>query len=190
MDALEKIIITIMAFLDKKNLCTEHELLNDLTKNNIPPFDQLNIKRSKDLFSAHFLIMHSLYLLQNRYFEQKSYYLKIEAIKIERLSYVSNKDGVAQHDPLKEYYLDINHYFKTSEEEVNELLNSFWKKYLAQDEREKALMILELPSDADYHSIKKQYRKLAQQHHPDKGGCSQYFAKISAAKDILEKLHN
>jgi len=190
MDALEKIITSIMTFLDQNNPCTEHELLKNLIDTTVPPFDQLNIKQSKDLFNAHFLIMHALYQLQNRYFEERRYCLKIEAIKIERLSYISNKDGLAQHDPLKTYYLDINHYFKTSEEEVNGLLNSFWEKYLAQDDRQKALITLELPSDADYHSVKKQYRKLAQQHHPDKGGCNQYFAEISAAKDILEKLHH
>jgi hypothetical protein len=195
MDELNKIKQTITLFLDEKNPCTEHEILSTLKDKKISPFDQLDLKQSKDLFCAHFLTMHALYQLQNDYLHHQLYNLNIQSIKIERHPYLSstrtgeNVDTLTQHDPLKDYYLDISHYFETSENEVNELLNSFWKKYLAQDDKQQALNTLDLPANSDYASIKKQYRLLAQKHHPDKGGCGKYFAKINAAKNILDTLY-
>jgi DnaJ-class molecular chaperone len=44
---------------------------------------------------------------------------------------------------------------------------------------------LGVPRDADHDTIKKAYRKLAMQHHPDKGGDPTQFQKISEAYDIL-----
>ena len=204
MDELDKITQAITNFLDKKNPCTEHEIISKLKMDQISPFDQLNIQNSKDLFCAHFLTMHALYQLQNEYLSKQQHCLDIHSIKIERHPYYSNtaltksttenelSENIApptQHDPLKDYYLDISHYFETSENEVNELLNSFWKKYLAQDDKQQALTTLELPANSSYNTIKRQYRLLAQKHHPDKGGCGKYFAKINAAKSILDTLY-
>jgi len=195
MDELKTITQAITTYLDNKNPCTEHEIISKLKADKISPFDQLNLQHSKDLFCAHFLTMHALYQLQNEYFCKQQYCLEIQSVKIERLPYFSNTvinenaDPLIQHDPLKDYYLDISHYFETSENEVNELLSSFWKKYLAQDDKQQALKTLELPANSSYEVIKKQYRLMAQKHHPDKGGCSKYFTKINAAKSILDKLY-
>jgi hypothetical protein len=139
--------------------------------------------------------MHALYKLQNDYLSKQQYYLDIQAIKIARRPYFSNavmnenEDPLTHYDPLKDYYLDISHYFETSEHDVNELLNSFWKKYLAQDDKQDALNTLKLPENSSYTTIKKQYRLLAQKHHPDKGGCGKHFAKINAAKSILDTFY-
>jgi hypothetical protein len=195
MDELNNITQTISTFLEKKNPCTEHEILRKLKSDKVAPFDQLNLKHSKDLFCAHFLTMHALYQLQNDYLGKQQYCLEIHSIKIERRPYFSDSTtndsppSLTFHDPLKDYYLDISHYFETSENEVNELLNSFWKTYLAQDDKQQALTTLELPANSSYASIKKQYRLLAQKHHPDKGGCGKYFAKINAAKSILDTFY-
>jgi len=189
MNELKTITQVITAFLDNNNPCTEHEILSMLQADKVGPFDQLNLKHSKDLFCAHFLTMHALYQLQNEYLSKQQYCLDIQSVKIERTHYIKNSEGLMHHDPLKDYYLDISHYFETSENEVNELLSSFWKKYLAQDDKQQALKTLELPANSSYEVIKKQYRLMAQKHHPDKGGCSKYFTKINAAKSILDKLY-
>lgn len=44
---------------------------------------------------------------------------------------------------------------------------------------------LGVPRDADQETIKKAYRKLAMQHHPDKGGDPNEFQKINEAYEIL-----
>ena len=45
--------------------------------------------------------------------------------------------------------------------------------------------ILELNKDATNDQIKKQYRKLAIQHHPDKGGDSEKFKAVAEAYSVL-----
>ncbi len=45
--------------------------------------------------------------------------------------------------------------------------------------------LLEIPKDATLDQIKKAYRRLALQHHPDKGGDENYFKQISEAYQIL-----
>jgi len=45
--------------------------------------------------------------------------------------------------------------------------------------------ILGVAKDAAADAIKAAYRKLAQQHHPDKGGDKERFQQIQAAYDVL-----
>lgn len=47
---------------------------------------------------------------------------------------------------------------------------------------------LGVPRDADQDTIKKAYRKLAMQHHPDKGGDPNQFQKISEAYETLSNV--
>jgi curved DNA-binding protein CbpA len=44
---------------------------------------------------------------------------------------------------------------------------------------------LGVAQSADEDTIKRAYRKKAQQHHPDKGGCQEKFRKIQHAYDVL-----
>jgi len=189
MDSLSDIIRAIDHFISSQTNeeCSEHDIIQYLRSECISPFDQLDIKQSKELFSAHFLCMHALYHLQNRYHEQQSYLLEITLTRISRLTYSFGKAALGHHDELKSYYLDISHYFETSEDDVNQLLDNFWRKFLSHDDKSAALKTLELPLEADYSTIKKQYRRLAQKHHPDKGGSNEFFAKINAAKSLLDK---
>ena len=43
---------------------------------------------------------------------------------------------------------------------------------------------LGLTKEASYDEIKKAYRKLALQHHPDRGGDSEKFKEINAAYEV------
>lgn len=45
--------------------------------------------------------------------------------------------------------------------------------------------ILGVPKDADDQAIKQAYRKLAAEHHPDKGGDKEQFLKVQAAYELL-----
>ncbi len=187
MEVLLAIIKHIDNYLDDKATVQEVELIQFLKRLPQEPFSEFNISHSKDLFRAHFLLKHALYTLQNSYLAERSYFLDINLVKISRRPYVEGISELAAHGSVKAYYLDIRHYFETEEEEVNDLLDQFWRKFLANDDRQAALSVLDLPAWADHTQVKAQYRKLAQVHHPDKGGCEEQFKKIAAAKRLLDR---
>lgn len=54
-------------------------------------------------------------------------------------------------------------------------------------ERQQALNVLELPSNATRQQIKRRYRTLAKQHHPDRGGDPRQMQRIIAAYEFLMK---
>ncbi|OKY25141.1 DNA-J related domain-containing protein [Thalassotalea sp. PP2-459] len=173
----------------------EYDIIKHLTDKNIAPFNRFSLAEYKDLFSAHFLCMHALYHLKAHYKTTQKYQLFIESVRIERV--VINKTIPDEHpakntpettDPLASYYLNPQHYFKTQEHEISDMIKSFWQKYLAHDTKKEAFEILCLPIDADKKTIKAQYLKLAKKYHPDKGGCADTFSKIRQAKADLDKL--
>lgn len=54
-------------------------------------------------------------------------------------------------------------------------------------ERQQALTVLGLPPDATRQQIKRRYRELAKQHHPDRGGDEREMQRIIAAYHLLMK---
>ncbi len=54
-------------------------------------------------------------------------------------------------------------------------------------ERQQALAVLGLPSDATRQEIKRRYRELAKKYHPDRGGDQQEMRRIIAAYQLLMK---
>ena len=54
-------------------------------------------------------------------------------------------------------------------------------------ERQQALQVLGLPSNATPQQIKRRYRTLAKQYHPDRGGNQQQMQRIIAAYELLTK---
>jgi len=54
-------------------------------------------------------------------------------------------------------------------------------------ERQQALAVLGLPPNATPEQIKRRYRNLAKQHHPDRGGDPRQMQKIIAAYEFLMK---
>lgn len=192
---LQPILKELDLFFDHFPHTNEHQIIKHLQDKKIEPFDQFNLSLSKDLFSAHFLCMHALYHLKNQYAVQQTFVIIIQSVRVQRFSLSllhssktneEIKQFIEVSDPLASYYLDPKHYFETREDEINDMLKSFWTKYLAQDKKQEALSILELPVNADMEMIKKQYRRLAQKHHPDKGGCAEKFNEIREAKTILD----
>lgn len=178
-------------------LRNEHQLIKHLQDKKIPPFEYLSLSKTKDLFSAHFLCMHALYHLKKRYQHKQNFTLDIQSVRIERIALndpikANNNNGntaLETSDLLEEYYLNADHYFETQEAEITDFLKSFWQKYNALDKKQEALNVLALPLDADAKTIKAQYLRLAQQHHPDKGGCAERFKQLHQAKSALDKIY-
>jgi len=54
-------------------------------------------------------------------------------------------------------------------------------------ERQQALAALGLPPNASHQQIKRRYRALAKQHHPDRGGDPRQMQRIIAAYELLMK---
>ena len=54
-------------------------------------------------------------------------------------------------------------------------------------ERQQALAVLGLPSDATHQQIKRRYRELAKKYHPDRGGDQKEMRRIIAAYQLLIK---
>jgi len=199
MDSLNPYLFPLLdevdRFLNDFPLTNEHQLIKHLQDNKVTPFDTFSLAESKDLFSAHFLCMHVLYHLKREYSDKQTFVLDIQLVRIHRIPLdesdeLNNNEKMAIEtiDPLESYYLNSKHYFETQEDEINDLLKSFWQKYMAQDEKKEALDVLNLPIDADEKMIKTQYKHLAQKHHPDKGGCAEMFTKIRQAKTVLDQL--
>lgn len=138
-----------------------------------------------ELFQAHFFLFHALYLLSNKLLEQKAYVVDIHTLKIQLLPYQSSKNGLQEDDKLKSYYLNFNNLENTSEDDVYNLLASFWNKYNKIDNREEALAVLGLKDPINDEEIKKEYRRLAMKNHPDRGGNTEKLQKINDALALL-----
>ena len=137
------------------------------------------------LFCAHFLLFHALYRLRDDAWQAARAHLEISPLCIRWLPYRSAAGAVATPDSLREYYLDLANLEDTSAEDVDELLASFWIRFQGQEGRAGALQELGLADPVDDATIKRTYRQLVMQHHPDRGGDTQRLQAINAAVDLL-----
>jgi hypothetical protein len=88
-------------------------------------------------------------------------------------------------DSLRAYYLDLTHLYQTGTAEVETLLNAFWQRLTRNDQREEALQVLGLADPVDDASIRRRYRELVMQHHPDRGGETARLQLLNAAAATL-----
>ena len=138
------------------------------------------------LFQQHFLLFNSLYQLRNELIKTKQGYLEISALKIIIYPWQEkSSQSIGEYDYLSEYYLDMNNLRETTEEDVDQLLSSFWLKYVQYDDRASALGVLGLTDPVDQHTIKQKYRRLVMKHHPDRGGSTEQIQRIKAAMDRI-----
>ena len=162
-------------------------------------------EKSSDLllFHKHFILMHILYTLQDD-LSLDGVLLSVSPLKIKIIESVldeleqgklkkyesgqeepSNPLALTEGGKLKDYYLDWENYTSTTDQNIKDMLNSFWKKLLDPDAIVSAFQILELPVTSNQEDIKKSYRKLATIHHPDKGGDEKVFITIQSAFELL-----
>ena len=134
------------------------------------------------LFQTHFLLFHVLYRLQQTLTATKTSRVEISSLHIQLSPYVEPTAMTLEtHDPLQEYYLNLDNLKTTSEQDVQDLLESFWKKFAGLERRQAALVILELEDPVSTDDIRQQYRRLAMKHHPDRGGDKIAFQEIAMA---------
>jgi hypothetical protein len=184
----QEFIACIESYLDTNtDGFQEYELLSHLNTQGC--FDALDVEVSMTLliFRKHFLLFHVLYSIHQQWVDDKQGALLITPLDIRRLDYVEADTQIGEVDALAGYYLNLDNLELSTEDNVNELLNSFWEMYLKYDKRADALRVLELKDPVTDKEIVVRYRQLASVHHPDKGGDHEEIQAINEAYAILIK---
>ncbi len=189
-DTLNLVTDLLATYLADGHRCPEYELIRWLQAPEQGIFRKDALSDSMTLFRANFIVMHALYRLRNRWLEDARGYLQISALDIGLvpLKTDSGSDLPDQHDALAEYYLDLNN-LDTDQASVDALLNDFWQRMVIPEHYDNDLAVLELTPPVDLSTIRQQYRRLASQHHPDKGGDAEAFRKVSSAYQRLRYRH-
>jgi len=177
----------IIDFLNEHDGVTqEYPLLRHLQTQHPRFFVQLGNKAG--LYQKHFWLFHHLHRLNEQLLE-RNLRLIISPLEIRLCSVSEASRAVGETDLLKAFYLnEANLYL--SETQISKMLRDFWEKYLALDQKAEAIRLLQLDADSplDEQRLKSQYKKMAQQHHPDKGGDEEQFDQVRKAYQKLKTL--
>lgn len=142
------------------------------------------------LFQQHFRLFHLLYRLRDRCHAEERARLEINPLCIRLHPYRTGGSTLPEHgDPLREYYLDLGNLHDTSAADVDDMLGRFWVRMQGLEQRSAALRVLGLEADADYEQARERYRKLAMEHHPDRGGDTRRLQEINSAMEALARAH-
>lgn len=167
-----------------------HHLLTELAHH--PCFDALADQSELNLFKKNFLMMNALYQLRCSLWEEERLLLQLETLDVRLLALSDTEaesERLATKDPMESYYLDWRHYTDTTQEQVEALLDEFWCRYArsegGQQNRVQGLGCLGLTGEPSQAEIKRRYRELAREHHPDRGGDAIRFIEIRQAYEAL-----
>ncbi|VAW79519.1 hypothetical protein MNBD_GAMMA12-1210 [hydrothermal vent metagenome] len=168
---------------------SEYDLLDLLKKDSNFSFIKNIFESNLSLFHSHFILFHCLYSLRITLLQQEAGVLNISAMNIQLQPYadstIDSLSSLEQADPLQEYYLDHSQLDSVEEKELNNMIDKFWHTLAANEARPAALHTLGLKDPVEDVDIKKMWRKLVMQHHPDRGGDNQTLQSINKAFNIL-----
>ena len=151
---------------------------------------------SLQLFRTHFFIFHQLFHFQKSLLTQQTGRLSIHTLEIKYEAIEANENAfdiqetgptqaLSQLDSLLHYYLDWRPMFETQADEIQRLME-FAAAGISKPHRlEEALRRFQLSLPLSAHNIKREYRKLAKRHHPDKGGSVGEIQLINEDKVLL-----
>jgi hypothetical protein len=92
---------------------------------------------------------------------------------------------------LRYFYLDQENFYTLDEKMATAFIDGTWEILAHYDEYQKSFKILGLPETADLPMIKKRFRKLAKEFHPDRGAQSNHqFHEINNAYQLLIRIHS
>lgn len=166
---------------------SEYELLLRLNRRHGLP--ETLTSDTLELFRTHFLLFHTLYQLRDRLHAEGTALLEISPLCIRLLAYRAGEGAVSEADPLRAYYLNLDHLRETGAEDVQRMLGQFWLRLQGGEERQMALELFELSSETDLNLnvIRQRYRQLVSVHHPDRGGSTQQLQAINNAMETLQR---
>lgn len=159
--------------------------MQSLRQKKIQPFAELEFHDRYGLFQAHFILFHCLYRLRENLHRQNTGSLEINPLNLSITEYESGEEGLVDHDAMAAFYLDYDNLSNTKPEDVVQMLGRFWSGMSNYDRRGEAFGILGLEEGANPSVIRKRYRQLAMEHHPDRGGSKGKLQEINKAADIL-----
>ncbi len=172
--------------------CSEYQLIQQLKNRHSTHIPNVGLADKLVLFRTHFLLFNALYRLRDRLWQQQAGHLLISPLCVQLLPYSAGHAQLSEPDPLRAYYLDLSHLRDTSEDDVEKLLTSFWKRMQGGDEKRAALELFELdsnPQTLKLATIKQRYRQLVSEHHPDRGGSTSRLQSINLAMEILTRYY-
>ncbi len=167
---------------------SEYELIRRLAADGHTGFQGELRGDSARLFRMHFTLFHVLYRLREGLGRAHRGTLHISPLRIVLHGYSRNQAGnrdLCDHDPLRDYYLNLDRLDNTSAADVDALLDSFWSRMNDGGQRKDALRTLGLNDPVDNNTIKHRYRRLVVRLHPDSGGDAQRLRDVNAAMAIL-----
>ncbi|MEO5346488.1 MAG: DnaJ domain-containing protein [Magnetococcus sp. YQC-9] len=166
----------------------EYDLVQQLRKTGVEPFDRCVLSDELSLFKTHFFLFHQLYLLQGTLRQTKQGDLEIHCLGIRLKPWVEvDPAALEPADPLRAYYLDTTHLEETTRAQVVGMLADFWRRLNRWERQDGARAVLGVRADADREAIRRRYRALSLEHHPDRGGEAERFRTIAEAAEILLK---
>lgn len=170
---------------------SEFQLIQQLKARHSTHIPNLGLDDKLVLFRTHFLLFNALYRLREHLWGRQEANLHISPLCVQLQPWRPGSVALAEHDPLRDYYLDLQHLRDTTEHDVEKLLSSFWTRMQGGDEKRAALELFELDGDRplDLASIKLRYRQLVSQHHPDRGGSTERLQSINLAMEILQRYY-
>ena len=169
---------------------SEHELLKILRREQ-PLFAAFDAREPLGLFRGHYLLFHVLYRLRHRLARERRGRLIIDPLRIAlepaEIAEPGGKNAALALDwpDLADWYADLGRLTTVTAAEVSEWLRQFHTARRVGERRQAALAVLELRDPVDAVTIRRQYRRLAMRHHPDRGGDGQRLREIHAALAAL-----
>lgn len=169
---------------------SEYQLIQALRQLDWPGLaDSHNLGDPLGLYRTHFILFNALYRLNDALAAQ-GLQLEINPLCIRLLPRTGGQDGLQQADPLRDYYLDMSQLDSTGREQVLALLDGSLQRLLDAPAIAAALECLGLAAGTPQPSaaqIRLAYRKLASQHHPDRGGCTRRLQALNDAMQTLKQ---
>ena len=177
---LENMILNILQ--ERREGLREYDLIEVMASQGVEDFEGEFYRDNLTMFQRHFLLFHCLYRLRDRLLSHKEGDLEIHCLKIRLIPYeFEDTQFPCASDALRDYYLDLTQLIRTTSEDVGILLDHFWLRYAAEDNRKEALRALGLVDPVSLVDIKAKYRRLVMEHHPDRGGNKIKFQAINKA---------
>lgn len=95
-------------------------------------------------------------------------------------------DAALDELSLKYFYADVRNFYRFDEETATAFIEGTWELLAHYERYQQCFQILHIPETTDLASIKKTFKRLAKQYHPDRGASShEKFVEINNAYQFL-----